>query len=170
MPVIVTSLVFSITLFFVLAADKAQAVSRLQEALHLSDLPSEPSGGNGSHSQLDFPDSDTPMAPPSETEELVAPAARHALPRKQNISELSKSETPDAPADKPAKKKPGSKPKAKAIPQKSIVPPTVPKKKAGPKATDDSDCESDNSVSEPVVKPTSGKTSIDNCPKSLEIF
>ncbi|KAJ7814556.1 hypothetical protein B0H14DRAFT_2604083 [Mycena olivaceomarginata] len=51
---------------------------------------------------------------------LSSPAAHRTPSRKRNISELSKFETSDAPADKPVKMKSGPKPKTKVIPQKSV--------------------------------------------------
>ncbi|KAJ7348589.1 hypothetical protein DFH08DRAFT_959980 [Mycena albidolilacea] len=90
---LITSLAPTVTLFFVLvqmatkksltrarvtadrakAAEKAQAISKLQEALQLSDPPSESSTIDESHSPLDFPESDTPMAPPPDSEGVTAP-------------------------------------------------------------------------------------------------
>lgn len=126
------------------AAEKAQTVSRLQEALRLLSPPS--SSVDSSHSRLDFPDSETPMAPPSEAEEGVAPSAPRTRSRKRTVSDVSKSESSDIPVDKPAKK-PGPKPRSKPL--------KAPKKKAAPKPTDGSNSESEISDVEPVVKPKS---------------
>ncbi|KAF7377159.1 hypothetical protein MSAN_00135100 [Mycena sanguinolenta] len=131
------------------AAQKAQAVSKLQAALR---QPSPPySSVDTSHSHLDFPESDTPMAPPSDTEEAVAPTGRQTRSRKRTVSEISESETSDAPVDKPVKKKSGPKPKSRPV--KSVVPPKQPKKTPAPTASSDSD----TSLAEPVTKPKKKK-------------
>jgi hypothetical protein len=120
------------------AAEKAQAISKLQEALQLSDPPSESSTIDESHSPLDFPESDTPMAPPSDSEGVTAPRTRS---RKRTVSEVSKSETLDVPVvNKPVKKKTGLKPKPKCVPKESVASHKVPR----------TDSESDGSVVEPV--------------------
>jgi hypothetical protein len=157
---LVTSLAPTVTLFFVLvrmatkksfararvtadkakAAEKAQAVSKLQEALQLSDPPSESSTVDESHSPLDFPESDTPMAPPSDSEGVTAP---RTCSRKWTVFEVSKSETSDVPVINKLVKKTGPKPKPKYVPKKSVASHKVP----------GTDSESDVSVVKPVVKP-----------------
>ncbi|KAJ7874293.1 hypothetical protein B0H14DRAFT_2569251 [Mycena olivaceomarginata] len=119
------------------AAEKAQAISKLQEALQLSDPPSESSTIDESHSPLDFPESDTPMAPPSDSEGVTAPRTRS---RKRTVSEVSKSETLDVPVVNKPVKKTGLKPKPKCVPKESVASHKVPR----------TDSESDGSVVEPV--------------------
>ncbi|KAJ7835258.1 hypothetical protein B0H14DRAFT_2590399 [Mycena olivaceomarginata] len=51
---------------------------------------------------------------------LSSPAAHRTPSRKRNTSELSKFEISNAPADKPVKMKSRPKPKTKVIPQKSV--------------------------------------------------
>ncbi|KAJ7311519.1 hypothetical protein DFH08DRAFT_1045452 [Mycena albidolilacea] len=85
---------------------------------------SESSTIDKSHSPLDFPESDTPMAPPSDSEGVTAPRTRS---RKRTVSEVSKSETSDVPVvNKPVKKKMGLKPKPKCVPKKSVASRKIP--------------------------------------------
>ncbi|KAF8139305.1 hypothetical protein K438DRAFT_2118215 [Mycena galopus ATCC 62051] len=93
------------------AVKEAQSASKLQESLRLSS-PLLSSGVTSSHSHLDFPDLDTPMALLSGAEDSITVIhTRGTWARKQQKDEISKSETSDIPARKPAKKKPGPKPK-----------------------------------------------------------
>ncbi|KAF8132116.1 hypothetical protein K438DRAFT_1788095 [Mycena galopus ATCC 62051] len=93
------------------AVKKARSASKLQESLQLSSSLLS-SGITSSHSHLDFPDSDTPMAPISDAEDssIVIPT-RETRGRKWQKDEISESETSNIPARKSAGKKPGPKPK-----------------------------------------------------------
>ncbi|KAF8215415.1 hypothetical protein K438DRAFT_1749454 [Mycena galopus ATCC 62051] len=93
------------------AVKKARSASKLQESLRLSS-PLLSSGIASSHSHLDFPDSDTPMAPILDAEDSsIVILTRETRGRKRQKDEISESETSNIPARKSARKKPGPKPK-----------------------------------------------------------
>ncbi|KAJ7832404.1 hypothetical protein B0H14DRAFT_2592071 [Mycena olivaceomarginata] len=103
------------------ASESAQAVSKLQDALRAS----SPLSSTSQNHSLDFPGSDTPLAPPSDTEEVAALSAPpQTRTKKRTLSDVSKSETSDISVDKAVKKKPAVR---KTAPSK---------KKPGPKAAD----------------------------------
>ncbi|KAF8140721.1 hypothetical protein K438DRAFT_1995710 [Mycena galopus ATCC 62051] len=99
---------------------RAQAVSKLQESLR---EPSPLSSGGSLNSVLEFPNSDSPMVPPSEDDEILGspvPATVCDTRRsKRGKPEASEPELSDVlPAKKP-KGKPGPKPKKKPAPKKA---------------------------------------------------
>ncbi|KAJ7135125.1 hypothetical protein C8R46DRAFT_1048062 [Mycena filopes] len=102
------------------AAQRAQAVANLQISLASSPLSSSVTGRLGpadDFAPLEFPDSDTPMAPPSDDgSEISAPATRSRSHPKRKSAAVSEVSDPDgdAPA-KPPRKKPGPKPKPKPV-------------------------------------------------------
>ncbi|KAF8197283.1 hypothetical protein K438DRAFT_1760071 [Mycena galopus ATCC 62051] len=77
------------------SAEKTQMVSKLQEALQLLSPHSEfrVFHVDSSHSRPNFPDFETPMALPSNTEEGVATSAPQTCSRKQTLSNVLKSES-----------------------------------------------------------------------------
>ncbi|KAJ7609312.1 hypothetical protein DFH06DRAFT_1376354 [Mycena polygramma] len=98
------------------AETRAQAVSKLQESLISSPLTTSSVPGRlapaDDFDPLDFPDSDTPMAPPSDDgSEKAAPDTRSRTKRKSNV--VSDASDVEVPVAKPARKKPGPKPKGK---------------------------------------------------------
>ncbi|KAJ7716066.1 hypothetical protein B0H16DRAFT_1801847 [Mycena metata] len=153
----------------VAAQTRAQAVSKLQESLASSPLPSSVTGRLGSvadfddEAPLEFPVSDTPMAPPSEDDypDPAAPDTRSTASKRKSdaLSETSDSVTPV----KPPRKKPGPKPKPKptaslsdseehapkAAPKKAAPKKAVPRKKK--KKADESDSESVEVVEPSIV-------------------
>ncbi|KAJ7794487.1 hypothetical protein B0H14DRAFT_2621860 [Mycena olivaceomarginata] len=87
------------------AAERAQSVSKLQTALRSSSPLSSLTTLVDDHEKLHFPESDTPMEPSTRQ-------TRSAKRKSDVRSDLSES---DEPPKKPAKNKPGPKPKAKEI-------------------------------------------------------
>jgi hypothetical protein len=96
------------------AEDRAQSVARLQAAAVL--LPCSPLSSDHDTEPLDFPASDTVMAPVSDTDDIVVSSSRAGRKRKSGAALLSDMSDDDVDVPvKPARKKPGPKPKVRAI-------------------------------------------------------
>ncbi|KAJ7016068.1 hypothetical protein C8F04DRAFT_1203446 [Mycena alexandri] len=155
----------------VAAQTRAQAVSKLQESLASSPLPSSVTGRLTSvyefdeEAPLQFPTSDTPMELPSEDDysDPAAPDTRSTASKRKSDA-LSDSESSDSTTPvKPPRKKPGPKPKAKptarvsdsqerapkAAPKKAAAKKAVPRKKK--KKAEESDSESVEVVETSIV-------------------
>jgi hypothetical protein len=104
------------------ASTRAQAVSKLQTALGTSSspLPSDDDSNSTHSTPLAFPDSDTPMADPSDDETPSTVRQTRSKRKSDKISDGSEVEDAVGPA-KPAKKKPGPKPTAKRSPSLDIT-------------------------------------------------
>ncbi|KAF8199306.1 hypothetical protein K438DRAFT_1759199 [Mycena galopus ATCC 62051] len=97
-----------------------KAVSKLPESLR---EPIPLSSGGSSNSVLEFPDSDSPMVPPSEYDKilgsLVPATVRDTRRSKRGKPEVSEPKLLDVPPAKKLKGKPGPKPKKKPAPKKA---------------------------------------------------